>query len=233
MSYAIEIKLNEKQRAAIDAMVERFCALPREAVNNVEKHTKNLFVEWFASKPPNKMGWPSTHFWAKQAKSVQSSSDSNNFGASVRLSMGTVGLLQRLNGGTITAGKSISRYSGKPTQFLTIPARAEAYGKRAFEFKNLRVQFGRGRMPVALVEADATLIEKTKKRGYRPKGEAKLEKDFWGETAGETGGAVMYWLVKSVTQRPDPSTIPATEMIANTVVFALSETADRIAKGGK
>lgn len=224
MSYAIEIKLNEKQRAAVDAMVERFCALPREAVNNVEKHTKNLFVEWFASKPPNKMGWPSTNFWGKQAKSVRSSSESNNLGASVRLSMGTVGLLQRLNGGTITAGKSISRYSGKPTKFLTIPARAEAYGKRAFEFKNLRVQFGRGGMPVALVEADATSVSlgpKNRKTGAR------------SYSAKETGGAVMYWLVKSVTQRPDPSTIPATEMIANTVVFALSETADRIAKGGK
>jgi len=224
MPYAISIQLNEKQQALIDGQVKRFCALPIEAVDNVDAKTKVLFQNWFASKPPNKNGWPTTGFWQKQRDSVHSSSTSNNLGAEVRIGMGTVGLRQRLLGGTITAGRNISKFSGKPTKYLTIPARAEAYGKRSFDFSNLRVLFGRGGKAIALVEADATKVElgpKNRKTGAR------------SYSTQATGGAVMFWLVTSVTQQADPSVLPPTESIGNTVIFALSETADKIAKGEK
>lgn len=70
-------------------------------------------------------------------------------------------------------------------KFLTIPARSEAYGTRAKEHPFLVPIFFRSGAG-ALVEADRS------DRGTRT----------------EQGGGVWFWLVKSVTQRPDPTVLP-------------------------
>jgi len=98
----------------------------------------------------------------------------------VSVSINQVGIAQRLFGGTIKA---------EPGHFLTIPARTETYGKRAREFDNLRLIIfpsGSG----ALVERDASTITRR------------------GKKSGEVGGLVYFWLVRQVTQPPDPTVLP-------------------------
>ena len=71
--------------------------------------------------------------------------------------------------------------SAKPGGYLTIPARTDTYGHRASEFPNLRlIVFGETGL--------AALVDKN-------------------EPAHE--GTVYFWLVRSVTQSPDPTVLPS------------------------
>lgn len=155
-----------------------------------------LFQKWYLSKPNNKQGFPSTGMWAQFARAT-------NFmvlAAAVLISTNHIAARQRYQGGDI-----------KPTgdrKYLTIPARAEAYGKRAREFDDLKLAFRREGSAVrawALVTADKTSIDLKK---MRQKG--ATVSDY---ATREYGGAVMFWLVKIVHQQPDPSVIPPDEMI--------------------
>lgn len=108
----------------------------------------------------------------------------------VSVSITKEGVAQRRFGGTIL---------GKP--WLTIPARSEAYGRRAREFTNLRF--------VLFREDLAGLVEDNKSAGIKGQG---------GRTRGlsddpAAGGLLFYWLVRQVTQTPDPSVLPTDEEI--------------------
>ena len=96
-------------------------------------------------------------------------------------------MAQRYFGGTLTP-------KGGRT-YLTIPARQEAYGKRAREFNFLEVLFGAGRKPVALVDRERQEVRKGKDGKYK-------------QGKKHAGGLVYYWLVKSVTQAEDKSVLP-------------------------
>ncbi|MCA1963827.1 MAG: hypothetical protein LDL31_07775 [Prosthecobacter sp.] len=73
------------------------------------------------------------------------------------------------------------------SKYLTIPATAEAYNRRARTFNDLRVAFfGRGRL--ALVKAEQSSLSDRKASGGRSE--------------------VYYWLKKTVTQKQDRSLLP-------------------------
>jgi len=96
----------------------------------------------------------------------------------VTVTIRQVAIAQRFYGGLIAP---ISR------MFLTIPARAEAYGHRASEFDNLRfILFPSG--AGALIDRDA------------PRGTPISE-------------SVYFWLVKHANQEPDETVLPADEDI--------------------
>lgn len=98
----------------------------------------------------------------------------------------------------------------KKAKYLTIPARAEAYGKSARDFNNLRFAV----LPVggpALVEAEATKIKRRKSKG------TTVVKQ--GE---ETGGAVFYWLKRKVTVSADRTVLPTEAEIKAGVDRALN-----------
>ena len=86
----------------------------------------------------------------------------------------------------------------KPTKkkYLTIPIAAEAHGKSAGSFGEgeLVVVFGRGRKPIGLAR----------------KADGKRQR-----------GAMLYLLKLSVTQRPDPSILPATADVVTEVNRAI------------
>lgn len=151
----------------------------------------NLFQDHYRTLPPNRQ-FPgrTTHFWADAARSTSFSLQDDGF----TITTNKQGVLQRYLGGTI-----------KPTggrKYLTIPAREEAYGKLASDFNNLR--FAITEAGPALVEADATRI----KIGNKKKDGTRTVKDM-----GETGGAVMFWLRRSVTQRGNKAIIPSDAQI--------------------
>lgn len=82
---------------------------------------------------------------------------------------------------------TITPKSGK---YLTIPATAEAYNRRAGSFNDLRIAFfGRGRL--ALVKAEQSSLADRKQRGGRSE--------------------VYYWLKKFITQKQDRSLLPPAE----------------------
>jgi hypothetical protein len=178
---------------------------------NIGEAETILFQNHFAQLGPNKNGWPTTAFWPRAARAVNWQA----FPQSLVISVNQIGVRQRYLGGEIhpTAGH----------KYLTIPARAEAYGKLAGEFSNLKVAFSRGHA-FALVEADATKVSFGRKR---KDGTRKV-------TQGDTiGGGVMFWLVKSVYQNPDPTVLPSDEQIQATAVATVNDLAARIGNGGQ
>ncbi len=149
----------------------------------------------------NALGGRRTHFYSQAAKSTSYSV--NPAGATVSISW--TGFAQRLFGGEIRP------VNGK---YLTIPARAEAYGRRAREFDNLEVLFGRNG-PYALAERESTSFT------IRHSGKGEKRKSKIGNRKSH-GGGVFYWLVESVSQDPDPTVLPEESVILDTARAAVS-----------
>lgn len=191
---------------------ERF--LPVMAVGVTKLLTKH-FMDLDKNRP-NALGGKRTHFYGRGARSVHWESSGNEAMVSV---MGPRGLRAHYLGATITPGKSISWVSGKPTQYLTIPARAESYGMRTQEFSDRR--------PLTLVwgkKGPFALAEKIQRRVLtkgqrRRKGETGRNYKS-GKRTGITGGMILYWLVKKVTLNPDPSVLPTQRSMEEAAVDA-------------
>lgn len=210
---ALSIKVDVSQ-AALQAPAEvraRAAALKGARLNTqIGRSVAELFKENFFKldrERPNALGGSRTHFYADAAKAT--SSEGDDTGATITVSQ--QGIRQRLEGGTIRAIKG---------KYLTIPARAEAYGKSVRSFKNLRfVKLSGDR--AMLVEVDQQGVSFGKK------------KDGSVSRGHVSGGLVMFWLVPSVTQKGDRSVIPRETQIRE-VVFATANVAwMRAAKGGK
>lgn len=169
-----------------------------------------LFQNHFRNAPSNKNNWPSTSFWPRAARATNWKPFENG----VLINVNQVGVRQRYAGGDI--------FPTPGHQYLTIPARAEAAGKTAGEFNNLKVAFSRGHA-FALVEADATQI----KIGGKKKDGTRSVKH--GDTI---GGGVFFWLVKSVHQNPDPTVLPDPREIQQVAVDAINALAARAGNGG-
>jgi hypothetical protein len=114
---------------------------------------------------------------------------------------------QRYHGGEIRPVNS---------KFLTIPARGEVYGKRARE-SGITLKFLWGRNgPYALAAADDYAKRIT--RGERA-GQQRRTKTGEAGNVGREG--VLYWLVRSVTQRGDPRVLPTMEQLGQRIVASL------------
>lgn len=163
----------------------------------------------------NKQGWPSQHFFAKAARATSN----RVLGTVAIVSVTLLGILQRLLGGDITPGKGISRLTGKLTKYLSIAARAEAYGRRPGEFDDLEVLWGR-RGPFALAERQYTEVSFGRER---KDGSRKV-------IHGEEHGMVLYWLTDFVHQQPDPSVLPTDQVMSEAALQAGEEWVQRNAQ---
>lgn len=195
MALSIKVDVSQAALQAPAGVRTRAAALKGARLNTqIGRGVAELFKEHFFEldrERPNALGGQRSHFYGDAAKATSSSGDES--GATVTVA--TQGIRQRLLGGTIRA------VNGK---YLTIPARAEAYGKRAREFKDLRFVKLRGDRAM-LVQADSQTVHfGRRKDGAATPGSVK-------------GGLVMYWLVPSVTQGPDRSVIPSESEIRNTI----------------
>src|SRR5574341_195301 len=154
----------------------------RAVTNRVQSHFYSL-----NSARANKLGGKRTNFYSSAAKSTQFQTTSDG----VTVSINKQGIRQRLQGGVIRP---------KNAKYLTIPAIAEAYGRRAREFSNLEFGFAKdesGDLRPALVEAQATLLKRNRKGRLK--------------SGGEVGGKAFYWLGRSADKDPDPSVLPTKE----------------------
>ena len=167
--------------------------LRNDATNPVIGHAVvKLLKQRFLAKPRNWRGFPTTHFWPRAAAATTFQAD----GESVRISVNQIGVMQRFLGGSIIPTRA---------KFLTIPAIAEAYGHRAGDFSGLKVARGDfemyhgRRVSLALVAPD-----------WKP----NLD-----DPADTTG--VYFWLVRAVSQQPDPTVLPDENEITWTALAAI------------
>lgn len=150
----------------------------RSANNTIREHLFGL-----NQTRPNQLGGRRTNFYTGAARATQFKVVSDS---EIVVSINQVGIAQRYYGGTIKP---------KSAKYLTIPARAEAHGKRAREFPDLEVlRRGDGKgEPFALA------------RKVNGKGGAK------------GGGEILFWLKKSITQRADPTVLPSNAVLGAAV----------------
>jgi hypothetical protein len=177
--------LAESQRALADDRLKP--VMGRAVVNLIKGH-----LVAYDSSHPNAFGAKRTHFYAAAGRAA--SFQVQPWGVLVGISH--TGIAQRFFGGTI---KPIP-----PKKLLTIPANADAYGRRAGEFNNLELIGNRKYGFLALVERQATAVTfgRVRKDGTR-RAKAKA-----------TGGRIMFWLVPQVVQRGDPDVLPTADTMA-------------------
>lgn len=90
-------------------------------------------------------------------------------------------------------------------KFLTIPVAPEAHGKRAREFGDLELVFGQGGQPIALA--------------HKAQGKRRY-------------GMILFRLVKSVTQQPDPTVLAPRKDVVAAIKTAVTATVDRATRRG-
>lgn len=152
-------------------------------------------------KEANKMGGTRTHFWGQVRRSVQQPQLVGGDG--VQVGINHVAFSQKYFGGDI---KPVS------VDWLTIPARTEAYGHRAREFTDLHfVHFGR--QLAALVQNESTSLEAPNQNRKKDRGIGPIARET-------TGGGVFFWLVKEVHQEPDPEALPPEQELADAALQA-------------
>lgn len=158
------------------------------------------------------------NFYTQAGRSVQA----KHLGGAIILSISQAGFRQRLLGGRIAPRA--------PRRFLTIADPGMAgYGKRAAEFNDLDV--GRalnpktGRMQWALIRRASTALRYRKvlreSNGYMVHGTRIVRgKSQLAEP--------VFWLVRSVNQKPDRSVLPSDAQILNTANDAISTRLRRV-----
>lgn len=190
-------------------LARRIAALESGRLNaQIGRGVGNLMAQHFFhldGKRANALGGKRTNFYADAAKAVSSRGDAE--GAVVTVAQ--QGIAQRIYGGVIRprAGK-----------YLTIPAHAEAYGRRAREFGNLEFRsIGNGR--------GMLFVNPNKEARSKFKRNARVE------AAGDGRLKVMYWLVPQAVQKADPDVLPGESAIRATIAGVV-EMAFRRRKGG-
>jgi len=194
---------------------------PHRLLNVMGRAATNLVREHLFDRNkenPNKMGGERTGYYASAARATHFDVS----GDGVTISINQVGIALHYYGGTVTPGAHASSFSGKPTQYLTIPARAEAYGHRASEFSDLIVLWGKNG-PYALARAVSTAISFVRPRNFKAGDALKAGHYLTVKSRGEQGGEIMFWLVKKATIQPDPDVLPSAEEFEAAMSDAVSE----------
>ena len=142
---------------------------------------------------PNALGGRRTNYYAGAARATSFAVVSDT---EVVIGVAQIGIRQRFFGGTIRP---------RTAKFLTIPVAPEAHGKRAREFGDLEVIFGRGGRPIGLAR---------KAQGTR------------------RFGVMLYRLARSVTQRADPSVLPTSATLGTAITTAVQSTVARATRTG-
>jgi hypothetical protein len=172
---------------------------------------KKLFQDRFLALGSNKRGFPTTNFWPRAAKAT----NYQVLPDGVLITVSQQGVRQRLFGGEIHAVNK---------KYLAIPATAEAYGKSPREFSNL--QFFRTKRGGGLKARREVAQLVGQIGGGKNKGKTKNIGSVLGEV-------VLFWLVKSVHQEPDPDVIPSEVQIRDTITVIVQDVVDRaMRKGG-
>ncbi len=207
--YGLTIEIKGDATKALGDVADKLNseALKAAAGGGVKRLLQDHFGNLDSSRS-NALGGKRTHYFASAARSI--SYETDLYGTTVSIHHLGIGL--HYFGGTV---KPIN------TKYLTIPARAEAHGRRAGEFDNLEILWGRSG-PVALVERRSQAINFKK---VRRKGESKWE--MKSVDVVEKGGGVFFWLVKSATIKADPGILPSDSLMVSAAVSSVADYMNR------
>lgn len=197
MNAALSIELRDGASAALNALLDRarpeavVAAIAEDVNTFIQAHLRQLDTD-----RPNKMSGVRTNYWGRMAAATHPTAQGDTLTISIG-DAGSPGMRQHYEGGTIT---------GNP--WLTIPARAEAHGKRAREFNNLRfIRFSS--------ETAALVVKAGGETGRR---RVRGAKGFSNKKSGIDEGMILFWLKHSVTQKADPSVLPtSSEILARAI----------------
>lgn len=157
---------------------------------------KRNFYELDAQRP-NRLGGSRSHYYATAAANTDWRFD----GDGVVVFAKQVGLRMKYFGGAIDHGKGASCLSGNPTKYLTIPATAESYGRRACDFPDLKVLYG-SNGPFALARVTKQVF-----------GHQRSSATTFPRTNRANGTEILFWLKSSVDISPDPTVLPPPEVL--------------------
>ena len=168
---------------------------PRRLADIVSTPLVTFFRVRLRDLGTNKRGWPSTHFWERGSRAVNSESEEGTSvqvgDGNVTLTVNKIGVRQRWLGGTI-----------KPVnaRALTIPISPVSYGHRASEFSGLFLL--KTKKGAYLVQPGEQVSEKTGRTGKRRGG---------GNEKSRKRAALnfLFKLVGSVDQAPNPDVVPS------------------------
>lgn len=206
ISFNISVKVSDKATPALNRSI---AFLQGDDLKNlVGRMAVNAFGANFENKNliPNAIGGPRTNYYSDAAKATNFSVS----GDTVTITVAQVGIALHYYGGTITPGKNNSYLGNGSTKYLTIPARPEAHGKRASDFPDLVVLWG--------------------KKG--PYGLGIVEKVGVGVLAGKPTNQVYFWLVKSATIAADPTIVPSQEALIDPIREQIGLELYRVYDGG-
>jgi hypothetical protein len=180
MSVSVDIQVTgnaQKMLAKLDAKLINRAELHHDIAARAENTVRDWLISLAGTRhaTANRLGaTPSGHL-ERAAESVHSESDA------------TAATVNVTSPGITRAFKDITITPGNGKKYLTIPATAEAYNKRAGTFNDLRLAFFKGGL-LALVRPN-----KDAPKGERP--------------------PVYYWLKKSVTQKQDRTLLPSDKLL--------------------
>lgn len=184
--------------AGADRATELLNRMGEVLQETVRAHFEALAGDSAHHKSSEALGAERTGFYEEAARNVQSPQIE---GGGVAVSVDHAGLAQRYFGGDIHA---------KEGGFLTIPARAEAYGHRAREFDNLQL--------IIFPSGAGALIAKG---AVTQRGKRGAAAQFDSE-----GSEVFFWLVRQVHQEADPTVLPDDDEILNPAIAAAGDYID-------
>ena len=198
MSLAVEISIGGDARRML-SQLEAGLINREELHQDIATREENLVRDYLTSLAQTRhatadaLGATPTGHLERAAESVTSRSDAD----AVTVSITSPGITRAFGDITIVPVNA---------KWLTIAATAEAYGKRAGAFNDLRLAFFKNGL-LALVKADQSRISDRKASGYGT--ESKAAK----ADATKQRPPVYYWLKKSVTQKQDRTLLPSNELI--------------------
>lgn len=194
------IKISDGATPMLQALLAKLH--PTDVANTVGYTVKEMTVahlKEYDANHPNKFGASRTHYY----KGAADGTSLTVGGDTATISVNQTGILQRIYGGKIVP---------KNAKYLTIPANAQAYAKKARDFPNLVPLIRRKNgvvRAVALAEATTTPLLK----GFRKSGEIRRGK--------VTVGRVYFWLVLEVNQIGEPGIVPSREKVEQCIQDSL------------
>ncbi len=172
---------------------------------------RNTYVDHLRARQAthgNKRGWKRTNFWTKAASAVSFAPVDDD---TVEVSTSAIGVSLQYYGTGGLPGGVLRPLTGK---YLTLPATAEAYGKRAREFADLEFGFaldGFILRPALVRRADSLVSLQRRARKNRGR-DVPLP---LGPGSEASSGAPIFWLVRKVKQAGDPTVLPPEGKIAD------------------
>lgn len=174
--------------------------------------------EHFKSRPDNAKGWPSQGFWNTIAQATHLGYV-DAAGADIAITHPAI--FQKLHGGTITP---------KRGKYLAIPAMPEAAAAGSpREGATPELMFYLAPHPAGGDRpALAAFTQGTKQIKDRRKGHAGQMRTVPDK---KKPVGIWYWLVRSVTQQPDPDTLPPGDVMGDAILDELNAFLDEVITG--